>query len=189
MFKNLNLEHSLKIKNFDFKIPILVGFLTFFFGFGAPAILNLYLLLNNSPLVLNFRPSLNYISAILGDGIILPIVNMLAISFLFKNQSLIDRLTVLLALFFGFLLTVYFHVVQATQGLVNWAMPSPWQWNFLGAWHAIYMLSVASLLSVYFLVLLKRVRQERQIGKEAFFVIAGIVVFFILLRFDYRGFI
>lgn len=169
------------------RIIFLAGFLTFFFGFGAPAILNLYLLLNNSPLVLNFRHSLDYISAILGDGIILPIVNMLAISFLFKNQSLIDRLTVPLALFFGFLITVYFHTVQATQGLVNWAMPSPWQWNFLGLWHAIYMFSVASLLCLFYTVLIVAFKKNIHI-KEAIFVSFGIVLFLILLRLDYITF-
>lgn len=171
------------------RIIFLAGFLTFFFGFGAPAILNLYLLSNNSPLVLHFRSSLNYISAILGDGIILPGVNMVVVSSLFKNQEFLKRPIVSLGLFFGLVVTVFFHILQASSGLVNWAMPKPWQWNFLGIWHAVYMLSVASLLSVYFLVLLKRVRQERQIGKDAFFVIAGIVVFFILLRLDYIGFI
>lgn len=169
------------------RIIFLTGFLTFFFGFGAPAILNLYLLLNNSPLVLNFRPSLNYISAILGDGIILPGVNMVVVSSLFKNQEFLNRLTIRLGLFFGLVVTAFFHILQASSGLVNWAMPSPWQWNFLGLWHAVYMFSVASLLCLFYIILIISFKKNIHI-KEAIFVSFGIVLFLILLRLDYITF-
>ena len=167
------------------KIIMAVGFLTFFFGFGAAAIFNLYLLSIHSSLVLQFRSSINYISAIFGDGIILPIVNMFATSFLFKNQSLIDRLIVILALFFGFWVTVYFHIVQATQGLVNWAMPKPWEWNFLGIWHAVYMFLVSSLLCLFYIILIIVFKENRRPIKEALVVSFGIMLFLILLRLDY----
>lgn len=166
-------------------IIIGIGIATFFFGFGAGAILNLYLLAINSPLVLHFRSSLMFISSILGDGIILPFVNMLIALSLFKNQGFIGRLTVILSLFFGFLVTLYFHLVQAMQGLVNWAMPTPWHWNFLGVWHALYMLVVASFLSLYFLVLIKTIKKTKKIPNEAFWVVGFIIIFFVLLKLDY----
>ena len=162
-----------------------VGFATFFFGFGAGAILNLYLLATHSPVVIHFRSSLMYISSIFGDGIILPIVNMFVAANLFKNKAFIGRLTIVLSLFFGLLVTLYFHITQAVQGLVNWAMPKPWQWNFLGVWHALYMMCVASFLSLYFLVLIQTIRKQKKIPKEAFWIIGSIVMFFILLKLDY----
>ena len=98
----------MKIKNLELKIPTLVGLATFFFGFGAAALLNLYLLMVRSPLVLNFRSSLNFISSILGDGIILPIVNMFIASFIIKNLALVSKVNVVLGVVVGFFIKLYF---------------------------------------------------------------------------------
>lgn len=162
-----------------------VGFATFFFGFAAGAFLNLYLLAIDSPLVSHLRSSLSFKSAIFGDGIVLPIVNMIAMAFILKHAKAVKKNIVNLALFSGFFVTLYFHVNQATQGLVNWAMPTPWHWNILGAWHAAYMFSVASFLSVFYLVLFKIAKRQKTIPKEFLFVTAGIMVFCVLLRLDY----
>lgn len=166
------------------KLILVVGFATFFFGFGAPAILNLYLLSINSPLVLQFRSSLMFISSILGDGVILPIVNMVAVSFLLRHKELINRLRVIWALVFGVIITAYFHIVQAAHGLVNWAMPKPWQWNFLGIWHAIYMFLVASFICFFYLVLLSAFKKKIYL-REVLIVTIGLIFFLILLKADY----
>ncbi len=166
----------------------LMGFATFLFGFGAPAVLNLILFAIKSPLVLNFRSSLNFVSAILGDGIILPVTNMLITVFIFSNCKLINRLILIAALISGLGITFYFHITQAFAGLVNWAMPQPWQWNFLGIWHALYMFSVTSLISFYFLLLIKKVSKERIFPKQAIFIILGLILFIILLKLDYANF-
>lgn len=170
------------------QIIILTGASTFFFGFGAAALLNIYLLVTNSPLVLNFRGSLTFISSIFGDGIVLPIVNMLAVSFIINHKEVVNKLTIVLGLIFGLLITIYFHVVQGIEKLVNWSMPSPWHWNLLGLWHAIYMFLVASLLSLYFIVSLKYIKKNKKINKEFAFIILGIFIFLMLLRFDYSFF-
>jgi len=161
------------------------GFATFFFGFAAPAGLNLYLVVTHSPLVLQLRSSLMFVSSILGDGIILPIVNMLIVSSLIKNKELISRLIVALSLFCGLIITLYFHITQAVQGLVNWTMPKPWEWNFLGAWHALYMFTVSSLISLFYIVLTLNIVKNKRLTKEAVLVTLGIVLFLILLKLDY----
>jgi len=162
-----------------------VGAATFFFGFGAVALLNIYLFAIHSPLVLQLRNSLNYISSILGDGIILPVVNMLVISNFFKYQALIGRLTVILSLLLGLLITLYFHVTQAVQGLVNWTMPKPWEWNFLGIWHALYMFAVTSLISLFYIVLVRTIWKYKRLSRVVVLVTLGIVLFLILFRLDY----
>ena len=166
-------------------IIITVGIATFFFGFGAGALLNIYLLAIKSPLVLNFRGSLNFISSIFGDGIILPVVNMLVVSFLLNNKEFVNRLTIICGLICGLLITIYFHAVQGIEELVNWSMPIPWHWNFFGFWHAIYMLSVSSLLSLYLIVMINYIRKNKKIHKEFIFIILGIIIFFVLLKLDY----
>lgn len=161
------------------------GLATLFFGFLAAAILNIYLLSIHSPLVTQFRASLTYKSAIFGDGILLPIVNMIVVAFLLKKASLIRKKTLQKAFFLGFIITAYFHVAQAVGNIVNWAMPSPWHWNVLGAWHAGYMFSVASLLSLFYLVVIKTMRKEKRVPKELALVTFGMIIFFVLLRLDY----
>lgn len=164
---------------------MLIGFLTFLFGFGIPAVFNIFLILIKSPLVTHFRSSLNFVSSILGDGIVLPIVNMLIASFLIKHRGLIKRVYVNIALLSGFLITFYFYFVQATQGLVNWSMPRPWDWNILGLYHGLYMFSVASLISLFYLVFIIYAFKYKKIVVAPFWVTGGIILFFILLRLDY----
>ena len=168
-------------------IILLTGVGTFVFGFGAAAVLNLYLFAIHAPLVLKFRSSLMYVSSIVGDGIILPAVNMIIVSSLIKNKEFISRLTIVLSLFFGLLVTLYFHITQAVQGLVNWSMPNPWQWNFLGVWHALYMLAVVSLICLFYIVFAINITKHKRVTKETVLVTIGIVFFLILLRLDYIG--
>ncbi len=167
------------------KVIIGTGVTTFFFGFGAGALLNVYLFWIQSPLVLELRSSLNYTSAIIGDGILLPIINMIVVAFLLTHKNLITKRLLYQALLLGVLITMYFHISQAVNGLVNWAMPKPWQWNVLGVWHAIYMFLVCSLLSLFLLTIVKFVRIHRSMPKEAWIVSGGVIVFLILLRMDY----
>ncbi len=172
---------------FKIPIPIWVGIATFFFGFGAPAVLNLILFAIQSPLVLNFRSSLNFVSSILGDGLVLPIVNMLIASFILKNSVLISKLNIIFGIIFGLVITLYFYITQAVEGLVNWSMPTPWHWNFLGIWHFFYMLSVASFISFYLLLLIRKIRKEKTVCGDAFLIIGGIMLFLILLKLDYAN--
>lgn len=166
-------------------VVLWVGAATFFFGFFAGALLNVYLIAVHSPLVTEFRASLNYKSAIFGDGIILPIVNMIVAYYLLQHKSFIKKRILNSAFLSGAIITVYFHVNQAVHGLVNWTMPQPWQWNILGVWHALYMFSVASLLSLFYLVILKQLSYTKRLPMHFFIVTAGVILFFILLHLDY----
>lgn len=171
-----------------------VGLATFIFGFFAGAVLNYYLILVNSPLVAQFRASLSYQSSIFGDGVILPIINMFAARFILENKEFLRRKVLRNALLSGILITVYFHLNQAMRGLVNWAMPEPWKWNELGTFHAGYMLLATTFISLFYLILIKYVRRNKQslrddplktLPREALIVTLGIIIFLILLRLDY----
>lgn len=162
-----------------------IGLATFVLGFFAGAILNYYLLLIHSPLVENFRASLQYKSSIFGDGVILPIINMFAIYFILENKEFLRKKVIRNAIFFGILITAYFQVNQAVRGLVNWAMPSPWHWNLLGYFHDIYMFLATSFIALFYLILIKYVRRNKTLPVEALIVTLGIIIFLILLRLDY----
>lgn len=167
------------------ELVVAIGFLTFFFGFGAGAILNFYLLAINHSLATEYRSVLTYGSAILGDGIILPIVNMVATTFFLNNREYLTTITLRLALVAGLVITLYFNINQATSGIINWAMPIPWHWNAIGLWHGLYMFSVASFLSLFYLVSIRFIAKEKELPRQVFIVTLGLIIFFILLRLDY----
>ncbi|MEA2642525.1 MAG: hypothetical protein QOF51_3919 [Chloroflexota bacterium] len=162
-----------------------VGFATFACGFLAGALLNVYLIAIHDPLVDLFRASLSYESAIFGDGLLLPIVNMTAAGFIVKRRAQLTSAVVWGALLMGLTVTAYFHVDQAVHGIVNWAMPTPWHWNAIGLWHALYMLAVTSWLSLFLILTVQVVGRERRVPREAAVVLLGVVAFFVLLRLDY----
>lgn len=162
-----------------------IGIATFVFGFAAGAMLNLYLILTHSSFFGNLRTSLDYKSSIFGDGIIIPIVNMFALWFILKNNAVIKKKMVQTSVFFGFLITLYFHISQAMRGLVNWAMPTPWHWNALGVFHGIYMFSAFSFVSLFYITLAKYMKKNKTLPREALIVTIGGIIFLILLRLDY----
>lgn len=164
-----------------------IGVTTFILGFAAGAIINFYLLLIHDPLVANFRASLSYKSSIFGDGVILPIINMFALLFLLENSRIIKEKTIKTAVSLGVLITLYFYINQAARGLVNWSMPTPWHWNLLGGFHAVYMFLAASFISLFYLTLIKYMRKSKVLPKEAVIVTGGIILFLILLRLDYMS--
>ncbi len=169
--------------------PVLTtGVATFVFGFGAGAALNWYLIAVKSPLIAEHRGSLSYVSSIVGDGVLLPLVNMVIVSFLIAHRGRIDNTTLAVAVCLGIAITVYFHVVQAVRGLVNWTMPTPWRWNALGAFHAAYMLTVASLLALFYAVVAAgALAHDSGLALSAAFVTTGVVCFCVLLRLDYAA--
>lgn len=162
-----------------------VGVWTFLFGFLAGALFNFYLIVTKSPEFASLRTSLDYKSSIFGDGIILPVINMFAVAFLLRNSEIIKKKMLGSALFFGFLITLYFHVSQAVNGLVNWAMPEPWKWNGLGVFHALYMYIAASFISLFYIVVIRYAHKNKRLPKEAVIVTVGAIIFLILLRLDY----
>ena len=171
----------------DTQAIIFTGVATFFFGFGAGAAVNWYLNKVGSPLVAELRGSLTFISSIVGDGVLLPIVNMVIVAFLLRERGLISAGVWGISLFLGLCVTAYFHIVQAVRGLVNWTMPTPWHWNILGVWHAIYMFSVATLVSMFFVVVALAAAAGHSPWLSLGIVSTGIGAFFFLLRLDYAA--
>lgn len=163
----------------------LVGFFTFFFGFAIGALINLYLIFIESPLVSAFRAALSFRSTIFGDGIILPVINMVAAYFLTVYRKFLNKFIIINSLIFGLLITSIFHTLQATLGFVNWSMPEPWKWNLLGIFHAMYMFTVTTFLSLFYRLSLKVFFKDKKISWEIVIVTLGLTLFLILLYFDY----
>jgi len=163
------------------------GIATLVFGLLIGALLNLYLVATGDPMVQQTRTILSYRSAILGDGLVLPVVNMAATSYLARQRRHLGKNLVLAALLLGAALTLYVHGMQAASELVNWGMPTPWHWNGVGLLHAVYMLTVVSWLLLFLLVVVKVADRPTAVPREAGIVLVGVAVFLFLLRLDYRS--
>ena len=112
---------------------------------------HLWLLRRRHPLVCEHKGTLQFRSALLGDAVLLPLVNVLLDRQLrewndgtpvMAARRARSRRTLLAAL--G--LTAFLHGVQATKNLTNWTMPRPWRWTAMGYYHAIYMAGQIGLL-------------------------------------------
>lgn len=174
-----------KVVNDPVRLVLLIGAETFFFGFALGGIINAYLLYRDSPLVEAFRGTLTFKSAIIGDGIILPIVNMVIAAFLIANKEYITKRILRSAVISSILITSAFHLIQARYGFINWSMPEPWHWNGLGLLHASYMSFVIFLISLFFITS-GRIKQKTGLSpEEGKIVSGGIIIFLILLAIDY----
>ena len=113
-----------------------------------------WMLWRRNPLVREYKATLQYRSALVGDSVLLPLVNVLLDrqldawgDGLRPGQFRRDRLA--RSLLVGAGLTAVVHAYQAAQGLTNWTMPRPWRWNALGYYHAVYMASQFTLLAYF----------------------------------------
>jgi hypothetical protein len=117
----------------------LVFIATAFFGFLVQALGNVYLRWRADPLVTEYRATLSYTSAVIGDGILIPLVNVFMTSQLAVWRRRPNVREVAGAIIGGALITAFAHVYQATQDLRNWAMTKPWEWTPIGYYHGVFM--------------------------------------------------
>ena len=112
---------------------------TVFFGFLVQAIGNIYLRMENDPLVLHYRATLSYTSAVVGDGLVIPLVNVFMTSqlALWRRKPALSEVG--LSVLAGGLLTGGVHLYQAVNDLRNWTMTSPFNWTSMGYYHATFM--------------------------------------------------
>jgi hypothetical protein len=112
---------------------------TAFFGFAVQALGNVYLSWRDDPLVHQYRSTLSYTSAIVGDGILIPLVNVFITSQLVTWRRRPHLSELALSVLGGGLITGGVHLYQAVNDLRNWAMPLPFQWTSIGYYHAAFM--------------------------------------------------
>lgn len=164
--------------------------LTLVFGFLTQAAGSLYLRWTADPIVLHYRTTLSYTSAIVGDAVLLPLVNVFIVSQLTLWRRRPHAAEVAGALLTAAVLTVGVHLYQATHALLNWTMTEPYSWTPLGYVHAAFMFSELALVLFFW-------GQVAQVAREqprAFFshrvllVVLCSVVFLRLLLGDYGYF-
>ncbi len=161
---------------------------TFFVsGWLIPIGANVIKKLRRDPLVQNYRASLDYTSAVVGDALHLPLLDALIADHLDRHPP--SRAAVARALAFGFALTSAAHIAQARSGAVNWQMPHPWQWTPLGYEHYFNQAFETSLYALYFGKAIARLRSPQATSfdrKEFGVALAALASFVAMLAGDYQ---
>ena len=112
---------------------------TLFFGFLVQALGNVYLRWRADPLVTEYRTTLQYTSAVIGDGLLIPMVNVFITSQLALWRRRPGVSEIALSVLAGGIVTALVHLYQGMNALINWTMAAPFEWTTLGWYHAVFM--------------------------------------------------
>jgi hypothetical protein len=162
-------------------------------AFGVNAAGHAWMLWRGHPLVRRHRATLAYRSALIGDSLLLPLVNVLLDRQLDAwgdglRPGCLRWGRLARALLVGTGLTAVFHGYQAAQKLTNWTMPRPWRWNALGYYHAVYMAGQFTLLTYFCGAAVTHLRDEGSsalLTRRVLAVAALLTAFGVLLYKDY----
>ena len=163
---------------------------TLVFGFAIPAAGSVYLRWTADPIVTSYRTTLSYTSALVGDAILLPLVNVFMTAQLWGWRRRPRVGEVLASLVPGAALTIAVHVYQAANGILNWTMMVPYSWTPLGYVHAAFMFAEISFVVFFWgqVGLLAREQPRALFSRRILFVVLCTLVFLRLLLGDYGYF-
>jgi hypothetical protein len=162
---------------------------TLIFGFAVQAAGSAYLRWTADPIVLQYRTTLSYTSALVGDAILLPLVNVFITSQLAVWRRRPHLAEIGGALFGSALITAGVHLYQAANALLNWTMLTPYSWTPLGYVHAAFMFTEVSLV-LFFWGQVARVaaEQPRAIFSHRILMVVLCSLFFLRLLFGDYGY-
>jgi hypothetical protein len=133
---------------------------TWVFGFLIQAAGSAWLRWQDDPIASHYRTSLSYTSALIGDGVLLPLVNVLIVGQLMAWRRRPRGREIAGALLVGALVTSIVHLYQAANALLNWTMTQPYRWSGLGYEHAAFMWAEVSFVLFFW-------GQVALVGKES----------------------
>jgi hypothetical protein len=168
----------------------LVFFATWVFGFLIQAAGSVWLRWNDDPIASNYRTTLSYTSALIGDGILIPFVNMFIVGQLMAWRRRPRGAEIAAALLAGALVTSIVHLYQAANALLNWTMTQPYRWTGLGYEHAAFMWGEVSLVLFFWgqVALVTRENRRAILSHRIWLVLLCGLAFLRLVFTDYGYF-
>ncbi len=160
---------------------------TAFFGFMVQAAGNVYLNWRADPIVSEYRTTLTYTSAVVGDGLLIPLANVFITSQLVAWRRR-PRVAEMVGPVLGAgVITVVVHLYQAVNALLNWTMVKPFEWTPLGYYHALFMWSELSLVLFFWaqVALVGKENPRAILSQRVGFVVLCGALFLRLLFADY----
>ena len=162
--------------------------ITFLAALGVSGGTNLVMILTKDPIIKKHKATLSFVSAWIGDGVLLPIINVLMMMAFRRWHVQVGRRNGAVALAGGMGIMSAFQIAQGLQGMTNYTMPKPWRWTWLGYYHMLYMGSQFTYMLFYFIALY-HAWQKGQVTaaqKRDLAAIAGMIALFAgLLQYDY----
>lgn len=125
---------------------------------------------------------MQYFSGIIGDGILVPGINIFAVLSIANIEKFQLIPLVTWSLFLGVIITFAFHFGQQYFRLTNWTMTEVGKWNLLGLYHSIFMFFESSFLVFCLLIFLNS-------GKNDLPIKYGLILLFLFVLsfiYDYR---
>lgn len=119
---------------------------TLIFGFVIQAAGSFYLRWTADPIALHYRTTLSYTSALVGDAVLLPLVNVFMTAQLWEWRRRPHWSEAFAALLAGAIVTLGVHLYQAANAMLNWTMLQPYDWTPLGYAHAAFMFAELSFV-------------------------------------------
>ena len=160
---------------------------TLFFGFMVQAAGNVYLNWRADPIVSEYRATLSYTSAVIGDGLLIPLANVFITSQLVAWRRKPRVAEIGGAILGAGLITVAVHLYQAVNALLNWTMTRPFEWTGLGYYHALFMWTEMSLVIFFWgqVALVGKENPRAIASRRIGFVVLCTALFLRLLFADY----
>lgn len=160
---------------------------TVLFGFMVQAAGNVYLNWRSDPIVSEYRTTLTYTSAVIGDGLLIPLANVFITSQLVAWRRRPRAAEVFGAVLGAGLLTVIVHLYQAVNALLNWTMTRPFEWTPLGYYHALFMWTEMSFVLFFWgqVALVGKENPRAILSQRIGFVVLCTALFLRLLFADY----
>lgn len=101
------------------------------------------------------RTLLDYKTGYLGDGVIVPLINILIYYVIIKTGYRLQVYELVFAFTLALLIDILAHYLQGRLKLTNWSMPEPFRWNFAGHWHMVsFPIQITYILLYYYIVIL-----------------------------------
>jgi len=160
---------------------------TFLFGFIVQAAGNVYLNWRADPIVSEYRATLTYTSAVFGDGLLVPLVNVAMTSQLVAWRRRPRPTEIVGAVLGAGIITFGVHLYQAVNALLNWTMTRPFEWTPLGYYHALFMWTELSFVVFFWgqVALVGKDRPRAILSQRVAFALLCGALFLRLLFADY----
>jgi hypothetical protein len=178
-----------KAPEIDWPLMATTAAVSFAAAFGVSGGTNLVMIATKNDLIKKYKPTLEFWSAWIGDGVIVPLVNCLMIRSLVLWKPRLKADTALVPVLGGPAISLLFHIQQGRGGMVNWTMTRPWRWNWLGYYHFVYMSTQFSYMLLYLTQLAKNWTKGRVAGwqkRDLAIIAANMALFALLLGLDYQ---
>lgn len=142
--------------------------------------------INLQPLAFQGQKTLlEYLTGIIGDGLIAPIINVVVFVFFTTIHLKPQKRTVIKMFALALITDILVHFFQGALSLTNWSMPKPFVWNFAGYWHMVSLPTQMTYLYYFFYTVVKNWREVKNkvALKKPILAVFGLMLLFVVLFF------